>query len=368
MKDTYFVPSFGNRPKNLVGRGEVLQKFDESLDSVAGSRERAILLLGQRGSGKTVLLLELAEKAAMLGYVVASPTIASKNLNRRILEKLQDAGAEFLPVNTRKLSGGNINIMGFSTGIEFEEAAGENTTFAKKLSDMCALINKAGHPVLILVDEVQSNHEELRQLIAVYQEMVGAGSDVAMVLAGLPSTISSVLNDHVLTFLNRAVKIDLPPLKINEVAVYYSTAFSELGIVVPEDMIKEAAEASEGSPFMMQLIGHYITLYSNEEGKVETDDLRRGLDRARSDFTNDICKTVLNELSEKDIEYLKAMSEDDKESEISAVRERLGISEAYVQTYKRRLIQAGVIRQVRRGVVEFAVPYLQEYLRDTEDR
>ena len=189
-----------------------------------------------------------------------------------------------------------------------------------------------------------------------------------MVLAGLPSTISSVLNDHVLTFLNRAVKIELPPLKINEVAVYYSTAFSELGIAVPEDMIKEAAEASEGSPFMMQLIGHYITLYSNEEGKVETDDLRRGLDRARNDFTNDICKTILNELSEKDIEYLQAMSEDDKGSEISAVRGRLGISEAYVQTYKRRLIQAGVIRQVRRGVVEFAVPYLQEYLRDTEDR
>ena len=97
MKDTFFVPSFGNRPKNLVRREDILHSFDISLDSVPGSRERAVLLLGQRGSGKTVLLLELAEEAAEAGFVVASPTIAANNMTAHIIEKLADAGKEYLP-------------------------------------------------------------------------------------------------------------------------------------------------------------------------------------------------------------------------------------------------------------------------------
>ena len=62
MTDTIFVPSFGNRPRILVGREDILRQFELCLDSIPGSRERAVLLLGQRGYGKTVLLLELAER------------------------------------------------------------------------------------------------------------------------------------------------------------------------------------------------------------------------------------------------------------------------------------------------------------------
>ena len=36
-----------------------------------------MLMLGQRGSGKTVLLWELADRARKLGFVVATPTVAS---------------------------------------------------------------------------------------------------------------------------------------------------------------------------------------------------------------------------------------------------------------------------------------------------
>ena len=50
MKDTYFVPAFGNRPRNLVGREEILQIFQDNLQSLPGSRERSTLILGQRGS------------------------------------------------------------------------------------------------------------------------------------------------------------------------------------------------------------------------------------------------------------------------------------------------------------------------------
>ena len=78
VHDEIFSPSFGNRPSYLVGRQDIMTSLIEGLSSAPGSKDRAVVLLGQRGSGKTVLLWELAERAAKDGLVVASPTIASE--------------------------------------------------------------------------------------------------------------------------------------------------------------------------------------------------------------------------------------------------------------------------------------------------
>ena len=42
---------------------------------------------------------------------------------------------------------------------------------------------------------------------------------------------------------------------------------------------------------------------------------------------------------------------------------RMVVSSEYVQRYKKRLIDSGIIRQMRRGEVAFAVPHLADYLR-----
>ena len=56
MEDTIFSPSFGNRPNQLVGRGAMIEQLLGGLGSKPGSKERATFILGQRGSGKTVML------------------------------------------------------------------------------------------------------------------------------------------------------------------------------------------------------------------------------------------------------------------------------------------------------------------------
>ena len=83
---------------------------------------------------------------------------------------------------------------------------------------------------------------------------------------------------------------------------------------------------------------------------------------SKKDFISDICETTLSPLSEKDLDFLKAMAKDEDYSSIRDICTRMGVDSAYVQRYKGRLSQAGVITQKRRGFVEFAVPYLKEYL------
>ena len=65
MQDTIFAPAFGNMPATLVGRDLDMRRLQNGLASVPGSKDRATLIIGQRGLGKTVLLLELAEYAAL---------------------------------------------------------------------------------------------------------------------------------------------------------------------------------------------------------------------------------------------------------------------------------------------------------------
>ena len=362
MRDTLFVPSFGNRPHVLVGRDEILAGFEESIQSFPGSRERTLLILGPRGYGKTVLLLEFAEIARKRGYIVASPTVVTDDLPSRILEKLSAEGERYISKARPRITGGSISILGSGAGIGLRETEQAPKSFAWELSAMCGEINRNGKPVLILIDEVQANHKSLRQLIVAYQEMIGEGRDVAIVLAGLPSAVSSVLNDHVLTFLNRAVKVILPKLRIGDVEMYYRKAFSELGIRLPDEAYRHAAEKSQGSPYLMQLIGHYLVMAADGDGLVHDPLYTDAMERAKEDFINDICRTTIAPLSEKDTDFLEAMAQDGDFSEMSAIISRLNWTDSAAQTYKRRLIQAGVIEQKRRGAVQFAVPYLQDYL------
>lgn len=73
-------------------------------------------------------------------------------------------------------------------------------------------------------------------------------------------------------------------------------------------------------------------------------------------------QTTLRALSEKDVEFLTAMSRDDGPSRVTDVADRMGVSVDYAQKYRCRLIDAGVVESPSRGRLAFAVPYLRDWL------
>lgn len=361
MRDNIFSPSFGNKPGTLVGRDLDIRRLTEGLHTRPGNKERARLIIGQRGLGKTVLLLELADYARKHNYIVASPTVVSSGMLSRIIEKLNKDGAELLNDHKVKITGGSVGALGFTAGIQTERNNDTKASFAAQLLDICEKANSAEKGILILVDEVQANREELKELIIAYQEMVGEGHNIAIVFAGLPAAISRTLNQHVLTFLNKASKLYLQPISKAEVSVYYRSSFDSVGIRISDEWIDRAAEETEGSPYMMQLIGHYITLSATDTGGLTESNYLHALELAREEFISDICETTLSPLSEMDVAFLRAMSVDEEETSIKDICARLGVDSAYTQRYKSRLSQSGVISQPRRGFVKYEVPYLREY-------
>lgn len=69
-----FTPSFGTSPPLLVDRDGDLEDFREGVRGGPGSPERATLVTGLRGTGKTVMLNAYEDLAKSEGWVVVSET------------------------------------------------------------------------------------------------------------------------------------------------------------------------------------------------------------------------------------------------------------------------------------------------------
>ena len=220
-----------------------------------------------------------------------------------------------------------------------------------------------GKGVLILVDEVQANTPEMRSLAGTYQHLAGEGKDIAIAMAGLPGSVSHVLNDKVLTFLNRAQKVHLGPLGTGEVRAYYAKVFDKMKKKISNQALDLAAEMTRGFPYLLQLLGYYLVELTDGGDGIDVSVVRQAFASALCDLDEDVFKTTLQPLSERDVDFLHAMAQEPATDKMSEIQSRMGVSEKYVQVYRARLIEAGVIQPTHRGRVAFTLPYMGDYLR-----
>lgn len=294
--------------------------------------------------------------------MVASPTVVSESILERTVEKVQSDGERLIGGERNRIVGGSVGALGFSAGLQFSDQMQKDKSFGYKMLSLAERINEHGHGLLILIDELQANSADLRQLLISYTEMVGEGRDVAIVLAGLPAAVSSVLNDRALMFLNRANKTTLGPLAEGDVDAFYAHALREAGLAITPELRRKASQAAQGSPYLLQLIGYNLVQYAKPTGVVTDEVLEDALISSQASFEEDVCQTTLAALSDKDIEFLDAMSLDRGPSRVSDVAARMGVTDDYMQKYRKRLISAGIISPARRGYVEFTAPFLASYL------
>ena len=355
-----FQPTFGNRPEQYIGRDGVIEKFMAGLKEPVGSRDRCTLFLGQRGMGKTALLLELSDRAQKEGYVVARVT-AHEGMPQAIIEQLQLNGSKYFGNEKRKLTGVTAGALGFTFGLTFTEAAQRQYGFRSKMSLLCDKLAETGMGALILIDEVRTS-AAMREVAAAYQELVGDRKNVAIAMAGLPHAVSNLLNDSVLTFLNRATREELGLISTNLIRAYFAKAFKSIKMEASDEILDRAALSTRGFPYLMQLIGYYLIQYTPERGVVTDAIMEKAEKAALDDMEKNVFEPILNPLSDNDKIFLKALARCGKTVTTAKLQAELGRKGPAIQPYRKRLIDAGVIESPRRGELVFAVPYLSEYL------
>ena len=72
----------------LAGRDELIEQFAEALDNGPGAPGRATLYTGARGTGKTVMLNEVADIARQRGWLVIEETASPGVVTRLVTQHL----------------------------------------------------------------------------------------------------------------------------------------------------------------------------------------------------------------------------------------------------------------------------------------
>ena len=361
VQHNIFQPTFGNRPNQFIGRDGEVENFMTGLAEPIGSRNRCTLFLGQRGMGKTALLLELGDRAAKAGYVVARVT-AHEGMSRAIVEQIQLNGSQYFKGDKKRLTGINAGVLGFSFGLTFSDAAEKQYGFRSKMSLLCDRLAEKGKGVLILIDEVKTS-AAMREVAASYQELVGDQKNIAIGMAGLPQAVSDLLNDSVLTFLNRANKVKIGTISPNLIRAYYDRVFKSLDIKMSDDILDRAASSTRGFPYIMQLIGYYLIQYAQGVDAVDEAIMNKAEKSALGDLEDNVFKPIMAPLSDNDRLFLKGLAQCGESATTAELQKALGHDGPAIQPYRKRLIDAGVIESPRRGELLFSVPYLSEYLR-----
>jgi hypothetical protein len=360
-----FHASFGVSPPLLVGRDELLEDFVEALEDGPGSAGRATLYTGARGTGKTVMLNAVEDRARERGWVVVSETATPGFVSRMTQQHLPRLLRDFDPKAVQRRMSGvsaplNIGALTWST-IEAHVVQAGLRNQLEMLSDLLAE-NRTG--VLITLDEVHQNQiEELRELATVVQHAFRENRELAFAGAGLAASISDVVNDDVLTFLRRAERHTLGSVARADVERAFREPIYAAGRSIGDQALQIMVDGARGYPFMLQLVGAQTWRLNPEAAEITVDDATRGVARARRLLGALVHEPALSTASDIDKSFLLAMAQDDGPSKMADIQQRLDVDVNYASQYRLRLIAAELIHPTRRGYVDFALPYLREYLR-----
>ena len=366
--DNPFRPSFGTSPPVLAGRTSVLDALGEALDIGAGHPDFTSLLVGVRGAGKTATLNALQDQAQDRGWLVIAETAHGDLCSRLVAAALElaDGARSERP----RLTG----VSALGVGVEFTragpgEAGATDTRLRSVLTDLGARLASERSGLLITLDELQGGEPpELREFATTLQHVTRREElPIALVAAGLPSIDDTVLQDSAITFLQRCSRHEIGELSDAATVKAFAEPIAAHGGRINDDALRHAVEASNGYPFMVQLIGfHSWRAASSDPPHLTIADVSSGVAEAERRLPDLVLAPLWRSMSGMDRQFALAMAQDDGETSTADISGRLGRSTSYVSTYRSRLIRSGFIRSTRRGHVDFAHQATRAWLRSPD--
>ncbi|MHB1809807.1 MAG: ATP-binding protein [Solirubrobacteraceae bacterium] len=366
MATNPFKPSFGVSPPVLVGREELIEEFVEGLEDGPGSASRATIYTGARGSGKTVMLNAVEDRARELGWLVVSETASPGFVDRIARQELPRLLKSFDPKAVRRRVTGIAGPVG-AGGVTWSttETHAPEATLRSQIELITDLLAENGAGLLLTLDEIHQNQiAELRQLATTVQHAFREERQLAFVGAGLASAITDVVNDEVLTFLRRAERHALGSVASKDVARAIRTPVEVSGRAVAEDVLDVMVQGTRGYPFLIQLVGAQVWRLRKSEKEISMESAQEGVSNALRRLGRLIYEPALADASRIDKSFLLAMAKDNGPSRMRDIQQRLEIDANFASQYRLRLIASELIESTGHGYVDFALPYLRDYLRE----
>lgn len=368
-----FKPTAGKMPPILIGRQSIIDDFKEGLENGAGAPGRLMLITGQRGYGKTVMLTELGRVAKDAGWEVISET-ASEGMCDRLVSALVRPGMKLRGVNVQPSIGvsGILNASLGGASFSVDQVA---LTLREVVNQRLAKMPR-GKGIVFTIDEAQAaSMADMVALATTIQHVIRdedmrdvSDSDkhgVAFVFAALPSLMDELLHERVLTFLRRSVQHDLGLVAYPDVRSAYIEVVREGGLAIDSEVAELAAEASDGYPYMIQLVGYYMWRAAEVRGskEIEEADVIQGKKDALVLFDDAVCAPLFDGLTTAQKLFVKAVAKEAPQpAKVSEIANRAHRSASWVSKYRASLIKERVVESAGYGLVRLSASHLAEYV------
>lgn len=365
MSRNLFKPSFGTYPHLLVGRDQLLDEFEDAFDGILDPAGLTVLLSGQRGMGKTVLLDSYRRAAESAGWLVITESSSAGLLERLTRDHLPRLLRDHSDEPRTRLESASGTVGPLGGGVSWTERYPAESTLRSQITELTDALRPSGRGLVITIDEVQAaDIEDLRKVGEIIQYGRREERLLAFMGAGLSTPIEELLDHPGATFLRRAEHYPVGRVSRADVRAALAGTIADSGREIDVQALDLAADAVDGYPFMLQLVGYHSLKAHKATGPITTDEVNAGIAAARRRLGRHVHTPALRPLSSVDRTYLLAMAQDDGPSRTGKIAERMDVTAQYAGEYRRRLIRDGIIESAGHGKVRFTIPYAADHLRE----
>lgn len=364
-----FSPTFGASPPELAGRDDVLEAIEDALDTGPTHPDYSALLIGARGTGKTVMLEAIEELARSRGWL----TIAETAFPARLPDRLVRRAAELLDATGD--SQGRWRVTGLQAAslgvtVEHQDTDRRPLDLRTALAALGDRLSEHETGLLITLDELQGGDiDEVREVGSILQHVTRREQrPVAFVGAALPSVEDGLLSGDAATFLQRCSIHEIGRLTPAATQAAIAKPIQGLGAEISAEGLSTAVAATAGYPFMVQLVGfHSWKAAENPMTEITDANVSTGIDEAERRIGRLVLWPTWKDLSQVDRNFLIAMTQDLGTSKLSDVAHRLGVTVSYAGVYRQRLLRSGVITAAGKGQISFTHPSTREWILTLDD-
>lgn len=339
------------------------------------------MLLGLRGTGKTVLLNTIENAAEENGYltsVIEAPE--DKPLAELLYPRMQQVLRKLSLIESAKAKAHDamkalrgfasvfkVQMGDLSVSVDPEPGVADSGNLEYDLPDMFVAIGAAakaaGKGWCLLIDEVQYLEEkELAALIVAIHKIGQKQLPVIFFGAGLPQLAG--ISGDAKSYAERL--FSYPKVgALNEEAALQAIQgpINDEGEQISTAALRQILDITEGYPYFLQEWG-FQSWNTADVSPIDQDDIEAATSDALKRLDDGFFQVRFDRLTPKEREYVIAMSELGKGPyRSSEVAERLGEAPSKLGPRRAQIIAKGMIYSPQYGDIDFTVPMFDDYLR-----
>ncbi|MDO5531582.1 ATP-binding protein [Sutterella sp.] len=379
-----FAPGAGCTPPELAGRDDI---FDEAAvacgRAARGRNARPMMLLGLRGTGKTVLLQEIAKRSRQKDCLV---TFAEASEGKPLAHLLYPEMRETLIALSNSEQSGELAKKGFhalksfasvcrirtrewEAGIDPSDVSGPAASgdLQRDLADLFKLLGNAaqsaGKVWVLLIDEVQYlQNNDLSALIVVMHQVAQLSLPIVFVGAGLPQIAR--LAGEARSCAERQFHFnEIGNLSAEDAEKAVRKPLEEEKASITQKAMAELFSGTQGYPFFLQAWAFHA--WNIAEGPAITEaDIAASCRKTIGDLDSGFFRVRFDRLSKTEIRFVEAMASlGDGPYAIGKIAEVLKKQPRSLGPTRASIMEKGMIYAPRYGELDFTVPLFADFMR-----